>query len=247
MRVIFLGTNGWYDTATGNTISVAIDTASFIIILDAGNGIAKLDQYITQDRPAYLFLSHLHVDHIAGLHVISKFSFPKGLSICGHEGIASLLGSIMDAPFTVPPGSFRYTVKFIELPRQEDSLPFVARSLPLVHPVTTLGYRFEIEGKTVAYIGDTGYCANAVTLGRDADLLITECAYRSGEDNPDWPHLNPEMAARIAVEGGAKKLALVHFEAELYRTMEDRKNAEAVARTIFPDTVATADGLIIDL
>lgn len=247
MRVIFLGTNGWYDTDTGNTISVALDTESFILILDGGNGIAKLDRYVSQDRPAYLFLSHLHMDHIAGLHVISKFSFPHGLSICGHEGITSLLNTIIADPFTVPPRSFRYSVRFMELPREEGSLPFVARSLPLVHPVTTLGYRFEIEGKIIAYIGDTGYCDNAVALARDADLLITECAYRPGEEHPEWPHLNPEAAARIALEGNARKLALVHFDAEQYRTMDDRKSAEAAAKEIFLHTLATTDGLILDV
>jgi len=36
MQVTFLGTNGWYDSATGNTVSALISTENYDIILDAG-------------------------------------------------------------------------------------------------------------------------------------------------------------------------------------------------------------------
>lgn len=54
MRIIFLGTNGWYDTDTGNTTCALIDTKSCYIILDAGNGIYKADKYIKENKPVYL-------------------------------------------------------------------------------------------------------------------------------------------------------------------------------------------------
>ena len=247
MRVIFLGTNGWYDSETGYTVSIAIDAPSFIVILDAGNGITRLDRHITLDRPAYLLLSHFHLDHIIGLHAINAFEFPKGLSICGEEGIAGTLGRILDAPFTTPFRNLRFKAGFVNLPREAASLPFEVTSLPLMHAVHTLGYRMRIEGKTIAYVGDTGYCANAVDLARDADLLIAECAYRSGQEDPGWPHLNPESAARIAAEGRAKRLVLVHFDARLYPGMEDRKAAEAAARRLFPDTIVSEDGMVLDV
>jgi ribonuclease BN (tRNA processing enzyme) len=110
-----------------------------------------------------------------------------------------------------------------------------------------MGYRLEVDDKIIAYCSDTGYCENAVKLGRSADLLITECAFMTGQENPDWPHLNPETAARIAKESGAKKLALVHFDAELYRTIEDRKNAQKAAQKIFPETIAAVDDMVIEI
>jgi len=36
LKVIFLGTNGWYDTATGNTICTFVQTKRYDILLDAG-------------------------------------------------------------------------------------------------------------------------------------------------------------------------------------------------------------------
>ncbi|MFX1587847.1 MAG: MBL fold metallo-hydrolase, partial [Promethearchaeota archaeon] len=63
MRVIFLGTNGWYATDIGNTVSTLIDSKNYYIILDAGDGIYKIDQYIKNNKPIIVLLSHLHLDH----------------------------------------------------------------------------------------------------------------------------------------------------------------------------------------
>jgi ribonuclease BN (tRNA processing enzyme) len=104
MKVTFLGTNGWYDTATGNTVSVLVRSEAFDIILDAGNGIAKADRYITQKKPALLFLSHFHIDHIAGLHTLVKFRFLQGLTIFCLPGGNTLLNTFVNEPFTVPLG-----------------------------------------------------------------------------------------------------------------------------------------------
>jgi ribonuclease BN (tRNA processing enzyme) len=247
MRVIFLGTNGWYDSPTGNTVCTLIDTDGATIILDAGFGIFKLGRHVDFDKPAYLFLSHVHLDHIAGLHTLCKFIFKKGLTICGEQGIESTLRRIIDFPYTVPIDGLPFSTRFVELPGAASSLPFAVKSLPLVHAAPCLGFRLEIENKIVAYCTDTGYCENAVELGRDADLLITECAMLTGEEFEAWPHLNPETAARIAREAGAKRLALFHFDAEHYNTLEERERAQAIATEHFPNVIAAKDDLTIDL
>lgn len=246
-KVIFLGTNGWYDTDTGNTICVLIDSPSFSIILDAGNGISKLDRYADFSKPTYLFLSHFHLDHIAGLHTICKCKFHLGLWICGQQGISTILSKILDTPFTIPAKDLPFDLQFIELPLQKDLIPFSVESLPLLHASLTMGYRFEIDNKTITFCGDTGYCENAVRLAENADLLITECAFRPGQESIDWPHLNPETAAKISKESMAKRLALVHFDAEMYKTLEDRNIAQEYARKIFPDTIVTVDCMTIDI
>ncbi|MCJ7596421.1 MAG: hypothetical protein MUO52_16765, partial [Desulfobacterales bacterium] len=70
LRVHFLGTNGWYDTVTGNTVCIALDHRDFVLVLDAGNGIQRLDSISVGDRPVFIFLSHLHLDHVCGLHIL---------------------------------------------------------------------------------------------------------------------------------------------------------------------------------
>ena len=91
------------------------------------------------------------------------------------------------------------------------------------------------------------YCDEAIELSKNADLLIAECAYKTGQKNNKWPHLNPEDAARLAKEAGAKRLALTHFDASIYRTLEERKEAEKHAQGIFGNTFATMDGMEFEI
>ena len=242
MKVIFLGTNGWYDTETGNTICTLVQTERYDIILDAGNGIHRTERYMNGGKPVFLFLSHFHIDHIAGFHILAKLPFRKGLTICGPTGSREILGTILKAPFTIPIAMLPYPARILEMPEEAASLPFPVEALPLRHASFTLGYRITVDGRVISYCPDTGYCENAVTLGRSADLLITECAFKQGRSSEIWPHLNPETAARIAVEAGAKRLALTHFDAGVYQSLPERKESEAVAAAIFPATTAGMDG-----
>ena len=247
MKVTFLGTNGWYDSVTGNTCSVLIQSKEYDIILDAGNGIAKADHYITQDKPAYLFISHFHIDHIAGLHTLVKFKFPKGLKIFGQVGTAAILNTFVAEPFTVPFTQLPYPVSFVELEEGEHSIPFPVECLPLVHPAPCFGYRLTLDGRVITYCTDTGVCDNAVSLARNADLLITECGLKPGQESPGWPHLNPENAIRMAKEAHAKRLALMHFGAEVYRTLDDRREVQKRFEKECPGLVVATDDLTIDI
>ncbi|MFZ4440958.1 MAG: MBL fold metallo-hydrolase [Syntrophales bacterium] len=243
MKVIFLGTNGWYDTKTGNTICTLIQTERFDILLDAGNGIHRAAALVEGAKPVFLFLSHFHIDHIEGLHILAKFRFREGLTLCASTGAREILGTFLNAPFTIPLAALPYPARILEMPEEIATLPFLVEALPLRHSSLTLGYRFAIDGRIISYCPDTGYCENAVSLARDSDLLITECAYKTGQSCEAWPHLNPETAARIAREAGAKRLALTHFDAGVYTSLPERKESEAVASGIFAETVAATDNL----
>lgn len=245
MKVVFLGTNGWFDTETGNTVSTLVQTDHYDIILDAGNGIHRAENHIDGEKPVYLFLSHFHVDHIEGFHILARFRFRKGLTICGPTGSREILGAFINTPFTIPLAELPYPAKIMEMPEEAASLPFSVEPLQLRHASFTLGYRISLDGRRIGYCPDTGYCENAVALGRSADLLITECAFKPGQSNESWPHLNPETAARIAVEAMAKRLVLTHFDAGRYRSIAERRESEAVAAAIFPATTAGTDGLEI--
>jgi ribonuclease BN (tRNA processing enzyme) len=249
LKVIFLGTNGWYDTPTGNTICTLIRAEHQDIILDAGIGFYKIDHYIPvgDEKPTTLLLSHFHLDHIYGLHMLVKCRFPHGLTLCGPAGTRQIIDTIVNSPFTVSLDRLPFATTVFEVPEETGRLSFPLDAKPLLHSGVTLGYRITIDGKIIAYCPDTGYCENAVALGRDADLLIIECAYKSGETDESWPHLNPETAARIALEAGARKLVLTHFAAGTYLTLAERKVSEGVAQRIFPNTLAAMDDLVIDL
>jgi ribonuclease BN (tRNA processing enzyme) len=247
MQVTFLGTNGWYDTPTGNTVSVLVRTHDYDIIFDAGNGIARADRYISQEKPVCLFLSHFHIDHIVGLHTLVKFRLKQGLKIYCIPGGSALLHTFVGEPFTVPLEKLPYPARIIELEEGVHKLPFTVECRPLVHPAPCYGYRMEIDGKVITFCTDTGVCDNAVALARNADLLITECGLKPGDSSPDWPHLNPQDAIGIAKRAGAKRLALQHFGAEVYKTLEDRRAVYDQFEPLCPGLIVATDDLTIEV
>jgi len=246
-RVHLLGTNGWYDSPTGSTLCVAVEHPDFGVLFDAGNGLAKLDAACRLDRPYWLLLTHLHLDHVSGLHVLVRLPFAAGLTIVVPDGQREPLERLLAHPYTVAPERLPYPTEIVELSAVAERLPFRLEALPLAHSVPTLGFRLTIGEHALALVTDTGPCDNAVHLARDADLLLTECSYRPGETHEGWPHLNPQQAAAIALEAGARRLVLLHFDASRYLTFEQREDARDCAAGIFPDTVAGRDGMTFTL
>jgi len=246
VTVSFLGTNGWFDSPIGNTVCALLESSDDFIILDAGFGIHKLDDFIPKKtkKRISLFLSHFHLDHIVGIHTLNKFKF-KHLNIYGPKGTKKALTNIMKPPYTFRISDLSYSIEITELNKRWNKLPFDVDTRYLKHSVPCMGYRFSLDDRTVAYCTDTGVCKGLKELAKGVDLLIAECSYLPGEQHPEWPHLNPEQAARVAKKAGAKRLVLTHFDAGRYTSEGKRNMAGLVARKVFKDTVIAKDGMEI--
>ncbi len=245
MKIIFLGTNGWYTTPTGNTPCVLIDSKDHYVVFDAGNGIYKLDKYIVEDKPISLFISHFHIDHISGFHSLGKFKFSQKIDIYMAQGRKKDFDTLVNPPFTSPKPSTQITIN--ELSEGKHQIPFPVEIIEQFHTYRDHGYRVTLEEKTIAYSGDCGISEGSMILAKNADLLIHECSYKADHPPSNWGHVGPIEAAKLAKVAGVKKLILNHFDASLYTTMEDRKEAEKQAQAIFPNTIAATDDLIITL
>ncbi len=242
MKIIFLGTNGWYTSPTGNTACILIDSKDHYVIFDAGNGFYKLDKYITEEKPVSIFISHFHIDHVSGLHTLNKFNFSQGLDIYVGEGRTRDFETLVNPPFTVGKGA---DVRLHELSSQET--PFPAEAIEQHHAFRDHGFRITLEEKIIAYSGDCGISPASLPLAKDADVLIHECSFKAGHPPNTWGHVGPIEPAQLAKEAGAKKLILTHFDGSLYTSLDDRKESEKEAQRIFPNTSAAYDDLIITL
>ncbi|MBU2250647.1 MAG: ribonuclease Z, partial [Candidatus Omnitrophica bacterium] len=186
MKIVFLGTNGWYDTETGNTVSILIETKHEFIILDAGGGFHKIGRYIKGNKPISLFLSHLHLDHIIGLHTLARFNFPQGISLYCPAGTKKSLTRIINRPYTVPFKRLKTKISLHQL--NPAKLPMPLKEIKrLKHPVACYGFRFVLENKIVSYCPDTGLCSNLFKLAKGADMFITECSAKPGKKDKKWP------------------------------------------------------------
>lgn len=249
MKIIFLGTNGWYSSPTGDTPCILIDSKDHYVIFDAGNGIYKLDQYITSTKPISMFISHFHLDHTSGLHILNKFKFKQGIDVYVGKGRIRDFATLVNPPFTIgytkrPENilNLKTKIRLHEL-SEENRVPFPVIAIPVRHAYGGHGYRIELEGKIISYTGDCGLSDNVRTLAKNADLLICECAKKNIKRPNPWGHFDPNLAATLAKEANVKQLLLTHFGADLYTTLDDRKWAEKEARKIFPNTLAATDGM----
>jgi ribonuclease BN (tRNA processing enzyme) len=246
MKVVFLGTNGWYSTGLGNTSCVLVDSEKYYVVLDAGDGIYKLDKYVETNKPIIIFLSHLHLDHIIGFHVFNKFRFTQSIKIYGYNGTVNGL-RIMDHPYTAPFNELPSKIEIFDIEEGKYRHPFPFTCKLLLHADPCLGYKFELDDKVIAYCTDTAICKNIYELSENADLLITECSLKSGQVETDWPHLRPEDASSIARKAHVGQLALTHFDASIYKSKKDRRYAEDIAKNLFHNTIAAYDGLEIEI
>ncbi|MEM2735188.1 MAG: MBL fold metallo-hydrolase, partial [Candidatus Bathyarchaeia archaeon] len=167
--------------------------------------------------------------------------------IYGKWGARRILNLIINEPFSRPLAELPYEVVIEELDEGWHEYPFHFSCRLLPHKDPSLGYRLELDGRAIAYCTDTGPHENILELAKDADAFISECALRPGRTSEDWPHMNPETAAKIAKMANARLLILTHFNASEYRTMEERDEAGDRAREIFENTIVAVDGMELDL
>ena len=107
-----------------------------------------------------------------------------------------------------------------------------------------------VAGRRVAYCTDTIYCQSAVELAREADLLIHEATYAGRDEDLARRslHSTTEMAARVALEAGAKHLMLTHFSPRYaFGNAVQPDDLLAEARAIFPKTELAHDFLTIEV
>jgi len=117
-----------------------------------------------------------------------------------------------------------------------------------------LVFKIQHKGKTLVYATDTeGYVGGdrkLIQFSKDADFLIHDAQYRPGEYEgmpsvQGFGHSTPDMAAYVAKEAGVKRLALFHYDPRHDdATIDDQLK---LAQKVFPTTVATAEGLELDL
>jgi ribonuclease BN (tRNA processing enzyme) len=111
------------------------------------------------------------------------------------------------------------------------------RTRRVPHVGTTLGFRIEADGASVAYISDhqtpddqRSIDANVLELSDGVDLLIHDAQYTREEfvAKATWGHSTVDYAVHVASEAGAKRLAAYHHDPEHSDEQLDRLLEQAV-------------------
>jgi phosphoribosyl 1,2-cyclic phosphodiesterase len=264
----------------GNTACVEMRTeAGTFFIFDSGTGIRELGLHLArQGGPvaAHLMLGHTHWDHISGFPFFTPVFAPGNrLAIYGARDLDRSLRDVLAGQmhytyFPVPLGDLRAEISFCELEegtiRIEDAS---VRTHYLNHTAVCMGYRVEADDAAVAYITDHepyGVVEDGLRRGfvhggdrrliefvRGVDLLIQDAQYTPEEyaERRGWGHGSTDYVVDIALEAGARRLALFHHEPthaddEIDRMLEEcRARAHRAAGQL--DIFGAAEGETIGL
>ncbi|OCA87171.1 MBL fold metallo-hydrolase [Pseudobacillus wudalianchiensis] len=226
------------------------------ILVDCGEGTTAqlMKAGIAPEKIHYLFMTHLHSDHVFGYGQFLLGGWGLGrrkLTIVGPKGMKHFHETILhlfeeDISYRTSlgrPGNGVLDVNIIEIDEPGEiycGLPWKITTAEMLHNVLTYGYRFEVGEKTVVLSGDTAPTSDLVKLSKDADLLVMDAClaptsvYRHTDsaelkeiwDNLQKEHCTPEQAGRIGKEAGVKTLVLTHF---LPNIIEEETKQEAAA------------------
>ena len=176
MKITFLGTNGWYNYENNETSCVFVQSRNFNLIFDLGSGIKNLNKIVFKEKPTYLFLSHLHLDHIIGTHYLSSIKKLSNLTIILHKTYYNSFKQIFNKPYTLKYIKYKTKIRFMTFSKDKMcKVPFEFTFKKLNHSDPSYGFKLFLDNKILTYCTDTRYCENILKLSKNSDLLILEC------------------------------------------------------------------------
>jgi phosphoribosyl 1,2-cyclic phosphodiesterase len=256
----------------GNTLCVSLTYADDrLVIFDAGTGIKALSDALVAARRSRIegtiFVSHPHWDHINALPFFAPF-YTSGnrFTICGpsHGDVTmrQLIAAQMDGVyFPITVREFAASLEYRDLADGTFDVDGLRVSTMLLsHPGNCLGYRVEINGRSICYVTDNelfppdspyyaeDYVDRLAGFVGGADHVMIDCAYLDDEypRKMSWGHSSVTPVADLAALAGVKTLYLVHHDPDQTDATIDVKLARCrerlAARGASVVVIAPTDG-----
>jgi ribonuclease BN (tRNA processing enzyme) len=245
MKLHLLGTGGYFPTTRRHTACFMIPEVG--VVLDAGSGMCRLGEHLQTDR-LDIFLTHAHLDHIAGLTYLVNVVSKQVLQRTVVHGEASKLTAVREhlfaeAIFPVPP-PFRF-----EPLSNSCTLPDggMLKTFRLKHPGSSLGFRLDWPGHSLGYVTDTTASADASYIDeiRGVDLLIHEAYFAADANNlPEVTgHSSLPHVVQVAAAAQVRRLVLVHIDPKM---PDDSRYDLTAARRVFANTQLGTDCMEVE-
>ncbi len=172
------------------------------------------------DRIDGVFWTHDHADHCHGVDDLRVMRYGRGGPIPGFAS-QETVHSLRRRFSYVFAGQYGYpTIVSLEsLDRLRMFAGFGVEWCQMPHgPTETTGYRFDCDGKSIAYATDFSAISDEmIALYDGVDILISDCLRR----DPHPTHAHLAMAIELADRSKVGKLVLSHLDKSMdYATLE---------------------------
>lgn len=172
------------------------------------------------ERIEGVFWTHDHADHCHGIDDLRVLRYGRGGPIPGFASqetvhrLRQRFGYVFAGQYGYPT-----IVSLDTLDRLRLFAGFGVEWCQMPHgPSETTGFRFESDGKSIAYATDYSEITDEmVELYENVDVLVSDCLRR----DPHPTHANLSMAMDLASRCGVGKLVLSHLDKSMdYATLE---------------------------
>jgi ribonuclease Z len=240
MKLVLLGSGGYFPNERRHTACMFLPEVG--VVLDAGSGMCRIGRYLETDQ-LEVFLTHAHLDHIAGLTYLVNVVPRDVVEHTVVRGAAAKLAAVEEHLFAheifplPPPFRFEPLADACQLPGGGS-----LKSFPLEHPGGSLGFRLDWPGHSMAYVTDTVADAGAdyVNIIRGVNLLVHEAYFAN--DAKDLQrmtgHSSLRSAAAVAAAARVGQLVLVHIDPQID---DDRAFDLPSARAVFENIELGSD------
>ena len=247
-----------YETFGGGTSCYKLECGN-IVVLDAGTGFLQLEKELTAravEEPVHILLSHVHLDHIAGLFPSDLLRTPGAkVHIYGEsrngKDIREQLADIIRPPYwPVSIEDAAADVKYHTF-SAGDSFTIGTVKVSTVrspHPDICTLYRIEDKEHSFGYATDCEIAA----AGNDVKDFYTGCStllmdgsFLPGMEKPGWGHSSWTQAADFCVDTGTDRLIISHHG----RTSTDDvlEKQERSAKEYMPGCIFARKGTKVEL
>ena len=214
-----------------------------------------------------VFITHLHMDHTLGLEWFAVGGWALGrrkLQLFGPPGTRRMKELLFDdlwkkdIEYRLSLGRPPQGLADIEVIETGPGLVYEDSTMRVtaaegIHTAYDLAYRFDHDGNSVVFTGDTYPADPIAALATGADALFHDCNLPPSAR--DWfagsegglqvwaslqdHHSTPENAGRIAAKAGVKKLVLIHLQPSA-----DPEEAVRLAGTTFGGEIVAAEDFL---
>jgi ribonuclease BN (tRNA processing enzyme) len=219
VKVRFLGSGDAFGSGGRFQTCLHLESGARQLLVDCGASSLIAMRRFGVDPLAIdaVILSHLHGDHFGGVPFLlldAQFKRrTRPLVVAGPPGVERRVREAMEVLF---PGSSgvarRFDTRFVELTDRAtvECGPTAVTAYQVVHAsgAPPFALRIALDGKVVAYSGDTEWTESLIEVARGADLFIAEAYF---VDKPIKYHLDLATLRRHRARLACGRLVVTHM------------------------------------